>query len=840
VLIVCLIPAGWRSPGAAETNPFATGRPLSEAIERIGERGLDVVYSSDLIRPSMRVLAEPIATAPREILDQLLEPHGLEAREGPGGTLLIVRRPDTGPEGGIAGRVVRSADHGPVAAARIEVPGAGTATVSSEDGRFLIFRLPPGRWLVDVHSEDHLLQQSAEITVRRGEMSRVVFEVSPARTQVEGIVVTPTRYRFVSDRPGSIYTLDGEELGRLAYLGDDAHRAASRLPGVASGDKSARFNLRGGESNEVLTILDGLEIEQAFHLRDFQAVSGLIDSRAVGSAELLTGGFPVQYGDRMSGVMDLASVEPGEGTRSSIGAGTLNSWGVTEGRSRSGNIRWLGAARGWYPDAVLDVVDPGGEDINPYYYDLMGKVELRGDDGTVLSAHVLSARDLVDFADSSLKEDVRARYGTDYLWVNIESPWSARLFSLSQVSWGRTASTRSGTSEDAFSRAEVDDERVATFFGAKQDWIFRASGRWYWKWGFEARDEGADYDYRSHAESADPVFAPMPVVVDRSVRIQPDGWRLGGYAAGKVRIAEPVTAEVGLRYGRQSYARDDQLDPRINLVIAVDDRSTVRASWGMFHQSQRIVEMQVEDGVDRFFPAQRAEQRVVSYERRWAGGYRIRADLYWKELTSLRPRYENLFNPFELFPESGPDRVSLDPDRARARGVELYVRKETAAGFDWWGGYALSAAQDYIDGRWQDRSWDQRHAVDFGLGWRLPRNWEVDLSGSWHSGWPTTRIDATSVTDPNGITTIRPVIGPRNEERYAPYHRLDLRVTREVSLKRSTLRFVLDVFNVYDRDNVCCTEDVTFTPQPGGSVRIDRDNGFWLGRLPSLSVEWEF
>ena len=39
----------------------------------------------------MKVLAEPEAVRPREILDEILRPHGLQVRSGPGGTLLVVR-----------------------------------------------------------------------------------------------------------------------------------------------------------------------------------------------------------------------------------------------------------------------------------------------------------------------------------------------------------------------------------------------------------------------------------------------------------------------------------------------------------------------------------------------------------------------------------------------------------------------------------------------------------------------------------------------------------------------------------------------------------------------------
>ena len=414
---------------------------------------------------------------------------------------------------------------------------------------------------------------------------------------------------------------------------------------------------------------------------------------------------------------------------------------------------------------------------------------------------------------------------------------------MTQVSFGRVDSSRTGMSEDASEgNTRIDDQRVSDFFGAKQDWTFRGSDRCLFKWGFDARLLDAEYNYTSHTEITDPLFTPTgsPTIVDRRINTQPTGSRLAAYAAARAKLLRVVTAELGLRWDRQTYSGDSQLDPRVNVVWAAGERSTVRAAWGLFHQSQRIDELQVEDGMRDFFPAQRSEHRLISFEHEAGAGFRFRVDAYWKAISSIRPRFENLFDPLALLPEGESDRVMISPRRATTKGVEAFLRGEPSTAISWWAGYTLASAEDDIDGRSEPRSWDQTHAVNLGLGYRFRPGWELDLAGVWHSGWPTTRVDASAVTDPNGIVTVVPTLGPRNDESFPPYHRLDMKLTRRIQLEDSTLTLFLEVLNLYDRKNVCCVDDFRYHPDASGDVRVERHEDFWLERLPSFGISWTF
>jgi Ca-activated chloride channel family protein len=78
------------SPASASVQKYA-GRPLVDVLRQLQLTGLNIAFSSEVVRPDMKVLTEPKAVRPREVLDEILRPHGLQVRSGPGGALLIVR-----------------------------------------------------------------------------------------------------------------------------------------------------------------------------------------------------------------------------------------------------------------------------------------------------------------------------------------------------------------------------------------------------------------------------------------------------------------------------------------------------------------------------------------------------------------------------------------------------------------------------------------------------------------------------------------------------------------------------------------------------------------------------
>jgi hypothetical protein len=95
---------------AQGSGPYK-GRLLAEVLQELQSSGLRIVFSSAIVQSDLRVSTEPRAKTARQRLEELLEPHGLSIREGPGGTLQVVqaatpRKERQEKRGSLEGRIV--------------------------------------------------------------------------------------------------------------------------------------------------------------------------------------------------------------------------------------------------------------------------------------------------------------------------------------------------------------------------------------------------------------------------------------------------------------------------------------------------------------------------------------------------------------------------------------------------------------------------------------------------------------------------------------------------------------------------------------------------------------
>lgn len=837
-----------REVGLADPPPaeLRAGQKLSVALDALRDQGLDIFFTSHLVKPRMEVARDILSGSPRARLDELLAPHGLHAITGPGGRLVIV---DGAPAPTwVRGLVRVRGGLEPIPGAEIIVERGGYTVRSDPQGRFEL-SLPPGRHRLEARLPGFVVGHF-EVELLAGEATERELELEPAPMALDAIIVTPSRISLLRDDPIAALDFDRREIFSLPHFGDDIFRALTLLPGVTGEESSARFNIRGSRADEVLVLLDHVELFEPYHLKDFGSPISIIPPRTLREVNLITGGFPVQYGDRMSGVLEMSSEQP-ERNRTLLGVGLLNTEIGTSGIFGGGRGQWLGSARRSHLDLALDLLDIREQ---PKYWGGLGKVDYSVGPRHRLTAQFLYTDDSLDFSNldpGDQRENFLTSYNNTYAWAKHQWILGSDLFAETTVSHGLVERDRRGAEDELATGDEglffsLFDRRELRVLSLKQDWSYQATPSHYLRFGFETRRIDTFFDYMNARELDDPLedIRFEPRTGTRRFLQSLRGDQLSAYWSDRWRASEQLVLEFGVRYDEQDLTDDKDVSPRFNLVWALSEKSTLRAAWGYFYQSQRPYELQVEDGITTLAAAERTEQRVLGFEHafnvgRSASEILLRVEAYQRLIDNPRRRYENIFEPNSVFPEIEPDRILFVPEGGEAHGLELYLRGSVGS-VDWWASYANARVFDVINGADVPRRFDQPHSITLDVNFPFGE-WSTNLAWRYHTGWPTTRISAAIEENDEGELEAVPVFGPFNAERLRSYHRLDLRLSREWQKRRGTLGFFLEIQNLYNRRNQAGFDpdfDLELTDE--GEIQLDLVSEVWGGLLPSFGFTWEF
>jgi outer membrane receptor protein involved in Fe transport len=758
LLLICL----------AATAEAATwrGLPIEKVLETLRRDGLDLLYSSDLVKPWMRVAEEPRAVEPRALLAEILAPHGISIAAGPQDTLMLVREAPRAP--------------------RQAAPGT-------------------------VHT--------------------------PAPAPIETVVVSASHYYFGEEALLSPTVLSSAQLESLPDLGEDPVRALSRLPGVASQDFSSRAYVRGGTAEETLVRFDDLRLYNPYHLKDFYSLFSSIDPGIVSDIRVYTGGFPVSFGDRASGVVDISPRLPGRSFQGQAVASTLTAGVVVNGAFAEGAGDFAVAARRGNMDLFIDAVNsPLGE---PNYHDFYAHAGRRFNSWLAVSANALSFNDRILAFDSDQEERARAEYTDQYYWLRFDLGAPDGLGGRVLAAHTELESERDGTSDlPGVGSGEISDQRRFTFESLQADGWWRLGAHNLLQVGGEWRAQSGSYDYADDVEYEllflTPGAATEPTRT-QSIRVRPSGHQAGAYVNWRYEPSVWIATDLGLRWDRESLADQDssQWSPRAVLMWRPGAKTRFRLSWGRYHQAQGIDELQVPDGERTYQRAQRATHLVASFEQELSESWGLRAELYRKDYDRPFVRHENLLNTIVVLPELKPDRIRVAPDKALAEGAELSLQYERG-GLSGWLSLTHARVRDHIDGVWVQRNWDQRNYASAGLTWRGSR-WEASLATSWHRGWPTTEVE---------LVTLEPFplveVGKRNATNVSNYSRIDLRIARRFELESAgELTVFAEAANLLKRNNRCCIE-YQLEDEEEEEVFLDVEPRGSLPLSPSIGVLWKF
>ena len=621
--------------------------------------------------------------------------------------------------------------------------------------------------------------------------------------QLSPIIVTPGKFTILGGTP-SVFSLTKREIESLPLIDNDVARAAHIFPGVVSSDFSARFNLRGGEKDEILVRLDGMELYDPYHLQDFGGAVSIIDLGLVRRADLLMGGFPAEYGDKLSGIFDI-NVKEGnrEEFRANLGVDLVNAHALLEGPlSRKGS--WLLSARRGYVDIILALMDADKE-LKPQYADLYGKIiyDLTTQDTLILNG--LYAWDKNRINEEDDENDLNSRYQNALVWTKWRHHFNEDVWS--DVFLFSGLATR-----DRQEGVNGIDTRDFGFLGAKAEVNAQLLSAHTFRAGLEWRWSVVDYNYSV------PTYGRMTSQFIRSrcslcdlkrktwAKIDAHGTSVKGFLQEEWQLHPKLGVNIGTRYLFQNYRRPNvqqhELSPRVALAYRPIDNLILRTAWGFYHQPTDLMTIPVEDGVDDIGRAEQAIHYVIGGDYVLPNKFLIRAEAYYKNLSNL----------IGHIPDYGRQtRIVAPAHSGSAKGFDLFANGVISERLTGGLGYAFSIAKAREDsttvfssvfGTEFFRECDQRHTIALNGNYRLSRAWQLHFVWRFHTGNPTTILKHSVVTLLDGQSVCERNFGDYNTERLPAFHSLDFRLTKTSPHNSWQLSWYLQVLNLYNRSNV--------------------------------------
>jgi len=226
-----------------------------------------------------------------------------------------------GVTGKLVGKVTDKNSRDPLIGANIFIQGTTLGAVAGNDGRFIIINIPPGVYNVKVSfiGYETVLFEDVKITV--DQTTQLPIELSTKSLQTGEIIVIAKPSMIHKDLTSSISVVSREEIEALP-VSNFTDLLALQAGVVGSGSD---LHIRGGRSNEVAYMIDGMLVQDPL----LGGLATNIGKDAIQEMSLLSGTFNAEYGNALSGVVNVVTRDGSEDYSGKIEMKT-SEFGVSE------------------------------------------------------------------------------------------------------------------------------------------------------------------------------------------------------------------------------------------------------------------------------------------------------------------------------------------------------------------------------------------------------------------------------------------------------------------------------------------------------------------------------
>lgn len=213
---------------------------------------------------------------------------------------LMASVPANAQSGKITGVVTDVTGEGMVGV-NVVITGTTRGSSTDIDGRFFILNVEPGTYSLRASFIGFRAVTQSEVIVNINKTTTIDFILEEATAEGEELLVIAERPDVEVDQTATLEIIRPEEVEQIAGITD-----LSDVLGLQAEVNDGHF--RGGRSNEELYVLAGMGIVNP--LNSSRSFTPMLS--AVEEVEVITSGFAAEYGNAMSGVINISTKEGGD------------------------------------------------------------------------------------------------------------------------------------------------------------------------------------------------------------------------------------------------------------------------------------------------------------------------------------------------------------------------------------------------------------------------------------------------------------------------------------------------------------------------------------------------
>ncbi|MEX1277419.1 MAG: TonB-dependent receptor [Bacteroidota bacterium] len=724
--------------------------------------------------------------------------------------------------GNISGEVRDAVTKQPLPFANITVLGTSMGAATNEQGYFTIKSLAPGIYQLKASYVGYTPAIKEDVVVTHSRNTTVYFSLSPTEIGVSEVTVTGEYFQKPVDRTVSYRTLSAQEIRRSAGSAEDIFRVMQSLPGVATaGGRSAQLIVRGGSPDENLTLLDNIEIYNPIHFArtgESMGIISIVNPILLREVEFMTGGFPAQYGDKMSSVFHMSLIEGNKELHNLDINTNVSGFGVmADGPAPGGATMIVSARRGFF-DLLTSLLN---RPVAPSYYDVVGKLTYDLDRKSRVSLVGFYSLDQISREGSPKGESTVSKYEfltrDDYgtaLGVNWRYLFSPKAYALTTVSFSSNGwNTLQGTETNRSLRGE---DIVEGSYSFKNEITYQISRGLELKGGAQVRLIDSKHTTWRPADTT----RVGQIIPASSVSYLPETSNKVSFFLQDTWSPIPtLVLTTGMRYDYFSFTDERSVSPRLSLSYHFTANTSINAAYGKFYQTPAPYQIAL-DPDNLSLRSSLATHYVVGFEHLFAEDTRGTIELYYKDLA-------------EVIVGSDTTDVLRNTGSGFAQGLELSFQKKFTNGF------VGSASYSYSVSKRRDAArlplyyfeFDRPHIVNLIGGVELSESWQLGVKFQYASGNPYTPVVGAGMK--NGSYYV--VDGEYNSARYPAYHKLDVRLDKKFHFSSWTLTAYLDLWNVYNRQNI-----LSYSYKVDSDGIITTTPRYDFGVLPIIGLSAQF